>query len=89
MGIFEENTWDTNSVTLQSGEYLILYTDGITESQNEAGEFFGLKRLQQTLFTSAATTAEGLLNNLLETVQAFTGSAPRLDDMTLIVIKKE
>ena len=89
VGIFEENTWETKSVTLEPGDCLIFYTDGITESQNEAGEFFGLQRLQQSLYTSTANTAEGLLNNLLETVQVFTGSAPRLDDVTLIVIKKE
>lgn len=89
VGIFEENTWETSSVTLHSGEYLIFYTDGITESQNEAGEFFGLQRLQQALYTIAANSAEGLLNHLLETVQVFSGSAPRLDDITLIVIKKE
>ena len=89
VGIFEENTWETHSVTLESGDCLIFYTDGITESQNKAGEFFGLQRLQQSFYTSTANTAEGLLNNLLETVQVFTGSAPRLDDVTLIVIKKE
>ncbi|MBG0787146.1 MAG: SpoIIE family protein phosphatase [Anaerolineaceae bacterium] len=89
VGIFKENTWETNTLTLQPGEYLIFYTDGITESQNEAGEFYGLQRLKDTLYTCKADTAQELLKSLLISVQAFTGSAPRLDDVTLIVIKKE
>jgi len=89
VGIFPDNTWEAKTVELQPGETLVLYTDGITEAQNEAGEFFGYVRLLETLKTGFDHPAEDFRNMILENVQAFTGSAPRLDDITLIVIHKE
>jgi len=89
VGIFPDNTWEAKTVELQPGETLVLYTDGITEAQNEAGEFFGYERLLETLKTGFDHPAEDFRNMILENVQAFTGSAPRLDDITLIVIHKE
>jgi len=88
VGIFEENTWEEKVISLSPGEVLVLYTDGITEAQNEDGEFFGMERFTQTLKNEFTTQAEDYRNGILECVQAFTGSSPRLDDITLIVVSK-
>lgn len=89
IGIFEENTWEENQISILPGEVLVLYTDGITEAQNENGEFFGVERFFNTLSSEFTTSAENFRNSILEAVQAFTGSSPRLDDITLIVISRE
>ncbi|MBR9984535.1 MAG: SpoIIE family protein phosphatase, partial [Desulfosarcina sp.] len=89
VGIFGENTWKEKTIALKPGEVLVLYTDGITEAQNEDGEFYGTERFYTTLQSEFTTQAEAYRNSILESVQAFTGSSLRLDDVTLIVISKE
>ena len=89
VGIFTENTWETRTIDMQPGEVLVLYTDGITEAQNKANEFFGLNRLLSTLENQFNPSAEAFRNGILESVQAFTGTAPRLDDITVVVIVRK
>ncbi len=89
VGIFAENTWEAKTISLESGQYLVLYTDGITEAQDEADEFFGYDRLVEALRVGFGKPAEEFRNSILENIQAFIGIAPRLDDITLVVIQKE
>jgi serine phosphatase RsbU (regulator of sigma subunit) len=89
LGIFEGNTWEEKQRSINPGEVLVLYTDGITEAQNEEGEFFGNERFFEVLTSCFTTSAEIFRNHILEAVQSFTGSSPRLDDVTLIVIARE
>jgi serine phosphatase RsbU (regulator of sigma subunit) len=89
LGIFEGNTWEEKQHPINPGEVLVLYTDGITEAQNEDGEFFGTERLLEVLKSEFTTSAETFRNHILEAVGSFSGSSPRLDDVTLIVIARE
>ncbi len=89
VGIFQESAWTQETIELEPGEVLVLYTDGITEAQNEDGEFYGLERFYESLKGGFSTNAEDYRNCILEDVQTFTGSSPRLDDVTLIVISRE
>jgi len=88
VGIFGESTWESKTIEIQPGDILILYTDGISESQNRSGDFYGNERLVKTLKNGSKLSAEILRNTILENVQAFTGTAPRLDDITLVVIAR-
>ncbi|MCB2210123.1 SpoIIE family protein phosphatase [bacterium] len=89
LGIFTESTWKAKTITLSPGQTLFLYTDGITEAQDKSGAFYGYERLQTVLKDEFGKPAEDLRNRILGNVQSFTGLAPRLDDVTLIVIRKE
>jgi serine phosphatase RsbU (regulator of sigma subunit)/Tfp pilus assembly protein PilF len=89
VGIFPENTWEKRTIGLNPGEIIVLYTDGITEAQNKAGEFYGTNRFVSSLKKQFTHSAENFRNGILEHVQAFTGTAPRLDDITLIVIARK
>ncbi len=89
VGIFGKNTWEAKEASLLPGDSLILYTDGITEAQNKHEEFFGVARLIHCLKSNFQLGAEDLRNTILEEVQKFTGNAPRLDDITLIVIQRK
>ena len=88
VGLFEEITWEERKIQINPGEVLILYTDGITEAQNNSGQFFGNERLSIILKESFSTLAESYRDAIFDRVQKFIGSAPRLDDITLIVIAK-
>ncbi len=89
LGIFGENTWESKTLQIDLGDVLVLYTDGITEAQTNSGSFYGSDRLIRTLVNQFNPSAEQYRNAILENVQAFTGNAPRLDDITLVVIAKK
>ncbi|MDY6845918.1 MAG: PP2C family protein-serine/threonine phosphatase, partial [Chloroflexota bacterium] len=88
VGLFEDVAWEEKEVRINPGEVLILYTDGIPEAQNKSGLFFGNDRLKEILHKGFSTSAKTYRNYILEKVQGFIGSAPRLDDVTLIVLSR-
>jgi serine phosphatase RsbU (regulator of sigma subunit) len=89
LGIMEDLTWQSESVTLHPGDVLVLYTDGVTEAQNAAGELFEDERLLECVRAHAAETAQEIHAAILEAICAFTGDAPQFDDITLVAVRGE
>lgn len=87
MGAVENAAYQSTACPLASGDVLVLYTDGITEANNENGEMYGEARLQETIRSSAKSPAKEILDRILADVNAFCGSAPQYDDITLMVIR--
>jgi len=85
LGVFAEAVYQQSSVKLNAGDRLLLYTDGITEAHNPAGEEFGEDRLARVASGSDATSAEALKDRILKELQDFTGGTFD-DDATLIVV---
>jgi sigma-B regulation protein RsbU (phosphoserine phosphatase) len=77
---YEQQGWTPGSV-------VVLGTDGIHESQNEAGEMFGLERLRKIIHDHAAEPAEAIQNRVIDGLTAFRGKAAQEDDVTLVVVK--
>lgn len=80
-----------NELYLESGDAVVLYTDGITEAQNERGEFFAESSLEPLLAVVSRyghLSAKDLLEAILWELQSFMGSAPQHDDITLVTIKR-
>jgi len=69
------------------GDKLVTYTDGVTEAQNDAGEFFGMRRLNEVAKADAHSSAEALHLGIREAVAAYTQGAPQSDDITLLVLE--
>jgi serine phosphatase RsbU (regulator of sigma subunit) len=88
VGIFEENTWEEKTISINPGDVLVLYTDGITEAQNEQEDFYGIERFYQVLESAFTTSAQKFQNKIIDEIEAFTGESPRLDDITLIVLSR-
>jgi sigma-B regulation protein RsbU (phosphoserine phosphatase) len=80
LGIESGVEYGQQSLTLLPGDALLLYSDGITDAMNAAGEFYGLKRLQTQLGPSAESIM-ALGGRVLDDVQRFIGSRPQTDDM--------
>ncbi len=80
--VMEEDT-----IKLEKGDVLVLYTDGITEAQNEEGEFYDEQRLFKLIKREKTNSAKELRDLIIEDVRTFIGSALQYDDMTLVVIK--
>jgi len=89
LGILDEAEYEETVLALSPGEVVVLYTDGIVEAMNPAGELFGFERLLETVSVSAGETAEALLKEILARVNAFAAGAPAHDDITLIVVRAE
>lgn len=85
--VFERVTKDV-SVTMDSGDVLLLFTDGVNEAVDHKGLEFGEDRIKTVLGLAAPNGAQAVLEALCEAVQKFVGSEPQADDITLVVVRK-
>lgn len=86
LGLFEEWECSIEDRELFSGDTLALYTDGITESCNAAGEEFGEQRLIEALRQHRDLSSQALLASIVDEVRRFSPGEQH-DDITLIVAK--
>lgn len=84
-----ERLLQEETIELHTGDLMLLFTDGITEAMNEADDFFGEGRLGRLAEEHADLSSDELRERVLREVQAFAGSAPQHDDMTMILLKIE
>jgi len=87
LGIFEEVHYDEWSVTLEAGDILVFHSDGIAETTNSEGQFFGMTRLRKLIEQHHELTAAEIADLVLREVDWFAQSAPLSDDRTLVVLK--
>ena len=88
LGVMAEVTYQCNEIPLSADPHCILiYSDGAWEVENEAGEQFGRERLKRCLAAYNALTLREMLASISENINAFRGSAPQQDDITLAVVK--
>ncbi|MEK7673334.1 MAG: PP2C family protein-serine/threonine phosphatase [Patescibacteria group bacterium] len=79
-----------SEIKLNDGDFIILYSDGIVEARNQAGELYGLERLKQSVIQYASQySAEGLNYHVATEVSNFNKGHIQDDDMSLIVIKRD
>ena len=87
LGLYEDVTYEEWGVTLEPGNILVFHSDGITETVNSEGQFFGTARLHELIEKHHHLTATELADNILSEVDWFSSSAPLSDDRTLVVMK--
>jgi sigma-B regulation protein RsbU (phosphoserine phosphatase) len=87
LGIEENFDYTSNHLVLQSGDTLVLYTDGITEAMNIHAKEFSEERLRAYLQQAADSPAEKIIHGIINEVKAFAGEAPQSDDITSLAIK--
>lgn len=85
--VFERVTRD-HEITLESGDCLLLYTDGVKEAIDGKEEEFGSERLSQVFRSAAVFGAEEVVIAVQRELKLFTGEAPQMDDITLVAIEK-
>ncbi|GAB4572218.1 MAG: hypothetical protein Kow0077_10990 [Anaerolineae bacterium] len=89
MGWFDNMPLNPCEITLQPGDVLVFYTDGLTEAENADGQFFGQNRVAEIVRHGARRgwNAGQILSGLDEAVQAFIGDTPPFDDLTMVVVR--
>ena len=88
LGAFPLIRPDECEITLEKGDSLILYTDGITEARSEA-DFFDESRLEAVLSQDAAASASQIAEDIWQAVNQFTDGQPQSDDMTLVIVQRD
>jgi serine phosphatase RsbU (regulator of sigma subunit) len=89
LGVIDEIELHEEQITLEPGDLVVLYTDGVTEAINDRYEEFGLERMAQVLFQNAAESAGCLIDRLNEARGKFVGDQPPFDDAALIVVRRK
>src|SRR5262249_51032177 len=87
MGINASLQWKQDQITMNRGDVLTLYTDGITEAFNEAEEEFGDERLKSILIDHASETPEQILAMIHKSLEPYVGAAPQWGDRTMGIVQ--
>lgn len=87
LGAFEDSVYGQESVEMRPGDTLIVYTDGIVDTCDSAGEPFGEGRLMSVVGAHRHLSAEALQYAILDEVGAYARGLPARDDRTLVVLK--
>lgn len=88
LGLMPGASYEEQEVDLQPGEMLVVYSDGLTEALNEAGEFYGEERMRALFPGLSALTARDAGARLLASVDAFIGETRPYDDLSLVILKR-
>jgi sigma-B regulation protein RsbU (phosphoserine phosphatase) len=89
LGVLDDPVYSAAQVRLEAGDTLLIFSDGILESQDQRGEEFGYERLKAQLENAHSASADAILFSVLGAVQDFAAIRPLMDDMTLAVIKRD
>jgi phosphoserine phosphatase RsbU/P len=88
LGLFADNHYEEGRLTLQPGDLLLLFSDGLPEANDAAGNEFGDARIEDLVMRHAATLdPPALLARVLQEVSQFCAGAPARDDVTIFVLK--
>jgi sigma-B regulation protein RsbU (phosphoserine phosphatase) len=87
LGLLEFGDYPVTTISLAEQEAIVMYTDGVSEAQNPADDFFGAERLLASTTRDAAGPAAAITAGLLRDVQTFADTAPQSDDITILTIK--
>ncbi|MGD0161554.1 MAG: PP2C family protein-serine/threonine phosphatase [Candidatus Sulfotelmatobacter sp.] len=89
IGIQSDAKYESASVALAPGDWLIIFTDGLVEAENARQEEYGESRLLNSIAAGAATSPPEMLNRLMAELDLFVGSTPQHDDVTCLLVKAE
>ncbi|MDD3125170.1 MAG: PP2C family protein-serine/threonine phosphatase [Candidatus Kapabacteria bacterium] len=89
LGLMENQKYRIENIRMHQGDVLVMYTDGITESQSRDGEQFGEERLHELIKKNHAESAKNIALLIIEAVEKFTVESHYNDDKTIVVIKRD
>jgi len=87
LGIKELDNVELETIKIEAGDYLVLYTDGVTEAQNVKDELYTEQRLQESIKSFTGSSSKELVEHIMNGVQAFVQEKEQFDDITLVVFR--
>lgn len=90
LGVSEKAVFRSNRLTLEPGDALAVFTDGVTEAQNEREEFFGVGRLEMLMKGERNSgEASGLVDTIMQGLKDFVSDTPQSDDIALLCVQRQ
>lgn len=87
IGIYEDQDYGEDEISLKSGDAIVLYTDGVVEAMDDGGEMFGMDSLKKLVTSSMNLSSEDMMNKIREKIFEFAGDQAQFDDITLLVLR--
>ncbi len=87
MGIDEDNDYKLAQLSLNPGDIIVLYTDGVNEAWDQQKNEYGLVRLRQKVMEYADLTADEMVKNIIADIDDFSAGAEQHDDLSLVIMK--
>jgi serine phosphatase RsbU (regulator of sigma subunit) len=88
MGMFDFASYQSRPFHLDTGDILVVYSDGLTDAEAPQGESFGEDRLLEMILQEAPAGGEAVKRKLLKTIDDFTQGMPQTDDITFVIVEK-
>jgi len=88
LGMFCNTRFPVHRFTLSPGDALFLYTDGLTEARNLAGQEYGLQRIRTLTARHTGIEPDGLISKCLEDLLSFGEGLKQTDDLTLLAVRR-
>ena len=89
IGAFDISNWKEETLEFGMGDFLFMFTDGVSEAANIKGEMYEEDRLKRFLLNSRKQSPEELTESVLDEINAFAGGAPQSDDITMMILRRE
>ncbi|MBZ5618544.1 MAG: SpoIIE family protein phosphatase [Acidobacteriia bacterium] len=87
VGLFKASQYQQEEIQIEPGDLLTLYTDGVTEAENSAGEEWGEERLLETVRACRELAPSEIVKRIMQAADTFAAGAPQHDDMTLVIAR--
>ena len=87
LGMLPNAPFECGAAKLQAGDWLVMYTDGVTEAQDSAGNEFGEDSLVKLIQNNMQLSVDEMKNLLLQSVRNFCGTVPQSDDITMVIVR--
>lgn len=89
LGILGTAVYDVGQAKITKGGALVIYSDGVSEAANLAGDEFGVERLAEVIKKNLVKSAAGLRDSVEKSLSDFSQTAPAADDITLVIVKRK
>jgi sigma-B regulation protein RsbU (phosphoserine phosphatase) len=87
LGIRDDASYESGTVTLQAGDWLLIFTDGLVEAFDQSEEEYGELRMLSVVNNGTAVTPPELLHRMMSDLDVFVGATPQHDDVTCLLVK--
>lgn len=89
LGLFEDEVWEQGEIELSPGDVVVVYTDGVSEAQNEQQEFFDENGLVASVKRHLGSPADDITQGILSDMEEFIAGAPQVDDIGIAVLMRD
>lgn len=89
LGVSEQAGYTEDAIDLAPGDFICMYTDGITDAINPQGQEFGMSGIGQALLANSSGSADDLIRAVEFALQEFCGESQPFDDVTMVMLKRD